>query len=123
MFSRLRRCVIAVQGHTVHYRTTRWSVGGSDCVWVVPSEILRRLNCAPPLSKRKYHAIWALGYKLSTKILSQVRYRRFWEFDGVLGGGVPMHLPGRRVVYASHPFHDESAIRTGRAIHEQPVPA
>ena len=114
---------MAVHGVTVHYRTTRWSAGGSDCVWTVPSEVLRQLNFAPPLSQRKYHAIWALGPNLLTKILSQVRYRRFWEFDGVLGGGVPMDLRGRRVVYASHPFHGESAIRAGRAIHEQPVAA
>lgn len=123
MFSRLGRCVMAVQGRTLRYRATRWSVGGSDCVWAVSSVVLRQLNCAPPLSKRKYHAIWALGYNLSTKILSQVRYRRFREFDGVLGGGVPMPLSGRRVVYASRPFHGESAIRGGWAVQEQPVPA
>lgn len=123
MFSRFGPCVMAVQGLTVHSRTTPWSGSGSDCVWTVPSEILRRLNFATPLSKRKYHAIWALVYDLSSKVLSQVRYRRFWEFDGVLGGGVPMDLPGRRVVYASHPFHGVSAMRAGRAIHEQPVPA
>lgn len=108
MFSRLGRCVMAVQAGTVHYRTSRWSAGGSDCAWTVPSDVPCQLNLAPPLSERTYHAI---------------RCRRFWEFAGVLGGVVAMDVPGLGVVHASHPFHAGSAICADRGIHDQPVPA
>ncbi|MFF3159887.1 flavin monoamine oxidase family protein [Streptomyces sp. NPDC057910] len=96
------------RGVVVHYRTAagEFSEAADYCVCAIPFGVLRHLDFTPPLSKGKYHAIRALNYNPSTKILLQVQHR-FWEEEGIVGGATATDLPIRRIVYPSHSPDDD----------------
>ncbi len=86
---------------TVHYRTTsgRFSVTGDYAVCTIPFSVLQSVEAIKPFSREKQRAIRQLYYSASTKILFQVRRRRWEELDGIYGGATVTDLAIRRMNY------------------------
>jgi monoamine oxidase len=88
-------------GVTVHFKTEsgRFSASGDYAVCTLPFSVLRSVEMLTPLSRPKQRAIRQLNYHASTKILLQVRRRRWETEDGILGGATVTDLPIRRMNY------------------------
>jgi monoamine oxidase len=86
---------------TVHYKTEagRFSVSGDYAICTLPFSVLRSVETLTPFSREKQRAIRQLNYHASTKILFQVRRRRWETEDGILGGATVTDLPVRRMNY------------------------
>jgi monoamine oxidase len=86
---------------TVHYQTKfgRFSVSGDYAVCSIPFSVLQTVEAVKPFSREKQRAIRQLYYAASTKILFQVRRRRWEDIDGIYGGATVTDLPIRRMNY------------------------
>ena len=86
---------------TVHYQTKggRFSVTADYAVCAIPFSVLQTVEAVKPFSREKQRAIRQLSYSASTKILFQVRRRRWEELDGIYGGATVTDLPIRRMNY------------------------
>lgn len=74
----------------------------ADCAVVtLPFSVLRNVEFSPRLSHCKRRAIRELNYDPATKILLEFK-SRFWERDGIVGGGSITDLPIRFSYYPSH---------------------
>jgi monoamine oxidase len=95
---------------TVHYKTEsgRFTATGDYAICTLPFPVLRTVEVMKPLSREKQRAIRQLNYHASTKILFQVRRRRWETEDGIFGGGTVTDLPIRRMNY---PTPDPSTTR------------
>ncbi len=95
---------------TVHFKTEagRFSVRGDYAVCAIPFSTLRNVEVLTPFSHEKRRAIRELNYSASTKVLFQVRNRRWEQEDGILGGGSCTDLGVRRLNY---PTPDPSTSR------------
>ncbi|MCA9779666.1 MAG: flavin monoamine oxidase family protein [Candidatus Eremiobacteraeota bacterium] len=67
----------------------------------LPFSVLRNVEFSPRLSHGKRQAIRELNYDPATKILLEFK-SRFWERDGIRGGGSITDLPIRFSYYPSH---------------------
>jgi monoamine oxidase len=67
----------------------------------VPFSVLRHVEVLTPFSREKQRAIRQLNYHASTKVLFQVRHRRWETEDGIFGGATVTDLPIRRMNYPS----------------------
>ena len=97
-------------GVTVHFKTEagRFRERGDYCIVTVPFSVLRSIEAMTPFSREKQRAIRQLNYHASTKILFQVRSRRWESEDGILGGATVTDLGIRRMNY---PTPDPSTSR------------
>lgn len=88
-------------GVTVHFKTEagRFQERGDYAVITVPFSVLRSIEALTPFSREKQRAIRQLNYHASTKILFQVRNRRWETEDGILGGATVTDLGIRRMNY------------------------
>lgn len=88
---------------TVVYRTLagKASVVADYVVMTLPFPVLRHIETAKPFSRGKQRAIRQLYYDASAKILIQCR-NRFWEDEGIVGGGTITDLPIRNLYYPDH---------------------
>jgi monoamine oxidase len=84
---------------TVHFRTEagNFSVTGDYAVCTLPFGCLRQVEAR--FSHEKQKAIRELNYSASTKVLMQVRNRRWETEDGILGGATCTDLSIRRMNY------------------------
>ncbi|XP_030609795.1 L-amino-acid oxidase-like [Archocentrus centrarchus] len=67
------------------------------------------LDFKPPLSMQKMHALRAVHYESSTKVLLTFK-RKFWEDDGIHGGKSITDGPSRYIYYPSHSFPKNKTI-------------
>jgi monoamine oxidase len=97
-------------GVTIHYRTEggRFQARGDYAVCTLPFSVLRSVEVLTPFSREKQRAIRQLNYHASTKILFQVRRRRWESEDGIAAGATVTDLPIRRMNY---PTPDPSTER------------
>jgi monoamine oxidase len=88
-------------GVTVHFKTDagRFNVTADYCICTLPFPCLRTIELGRPFSHAKMRAIRQLNYHASTKILLQVRHRRWEREDGIVGGATVTDLPIRRMNY------------------------
>src|SRR5262249_49862020 len=70
-------------------------------ILAVPFPMLQHIEGLRDFSPEKWAAITGLNYDQSGKILLQCR-RRFWEDDGVFGGGSECDLGMRSTWYPQH---------------------
>ncbi|MFN2484664.1 MAG: flavin monoamine oxidase family protein [Candidatus Limnocylindria bacterium] len=86
---------------TVHFKTEagRFKERGDYAIVTLPFSVLRTVEMVQPLSREKQRAIRQLNYHASTKILFQVRRRRWESEDGIFGGGTVTDLAVRRLNY------------------------
>ncbi len=86
---------------TVNFRTAagRFSETGDYAICTLPFSVLRNVEAIKPFSREKQKAIRQLNYSASTKILLQVRRRRWEELDGIEGGATVTDLSVRRLNY------------------------
>ena len=86
---------------TVHFKTEsgRFSATGDYAICTLPFGVLRTVEGVGSLSSAKQRAIRQLNYAASTKVLFQVRRRRWESEDGILGGATVTDLPIRRMNY------------------------
>jgi monoamine oxidase len=93
---------------TVHFKTEggRFSVTGDYAVCTLPFGCLRQVETR--FSHAKQKAIRELNYAASTKVLFQVRNRRWESEDGIAGGATCTDLSIRRMNY---PTPDPSTTR------------
>ncbi len=86
---------------TVHYCTEagQFSVSGDYAICTLPFSVLRNVEALKPFSREKQKAIRQLNYSASTKILFQVRRRRWEQEDGIVGGATVTDLSVRRLNY------------------------
>jgi monoamine oxidase len=97
---------------TVHYQTKfgRFSISGDYAVCSIPFSVLQTVEAIKPFSRGKQRAIRQLNYAASTKILLQVRRRRWEELDGIYGGATVTDLPIRRMNYPTPNPHNPRGI-------------
>jgi monoamine oxidase len=88
---------------TVAYRTVAGSAAlvADYALVTLPFPVLRHIETPKPFSRGKQRAIRQLYYDASAKILMQCR-RRFWEDEGIVGGGTITDLPIRNLYYPDH---------------------
>lgn len=88
---------------TVAYRTVAGSAAivADYALVTLPFPVLRHIETPKPFSRGKQRAIRQLYYDASAKILVQCR-RRFWEDEGIVGGGTITDLPIRNLYYPDH---------------------
>ncbi len=93
---------------TVHFRTAAgpFSATGDYAVCTLPFGCLRQVEAR--FSHEKQKAIRELNYSASTKVVIQVRNRRWETEDGITGGATCTDLPVRRLNY---PTPDASTTR------------
>ncbi|MBA2358985.1 MAG: flavin monoamine oxidase family protein [Actinobacteria bacterium] len=86
---------------TVHFKTEsgRFAERGDFAVCTLPFSVLRTIEILRPFSHEKEKAIRQLNYAASTKVVFQVRNRRWETEDGILGGATTTDLPIRRMNY------------------------
>jgi len=96
---------------TVHYQTAagRFQVQGDYAILTIPFSVMRHIEALKPFSRAKQRAIRQLHYDASAKIFFQVR-ERFWEAEGIYGGGSMTDLPVRNIYYPEH------GRQTGRGV-------
>lgn len=95
---------------TVHFKTEsgRFSISGDYAVCTLPFGVLRSVEGIDTFTRAKQRAIRQLNYAASTKVLFQVRRRRWEEEDAILGGATVTDLSIRRINY---PTPDPSTPR------------
>jgi monoamine oxidase len=88
---------------TVHYKTEsgRFTVTADYAICTLPFPVLRSVEVLAPFSHGKQRAIRQLNYHASSKVLFQVRSRRWEELDGIDGGATVTDLSIRRMNYPS----------------------
>ena len=89
---------------TVKYRTSldrMTTIRGDHAILAVPFPMLRQIEGLRDLSPAKWDAITGLNYDQSGKILLQCR-ERFWEQEGIHGGGSESDLAIRSTWYPQH---------------------
>jgi len=88
-------------GVTVHYKTEagRFQAHGDYGIIAIPFSVLRSVEVLTPFSREKQRAIRQLNYHASTKILFQVRHRRWETEDGIEAGASVTDLGIRRMNY------------------------
>ncbi len=98
-------------GVTVHYQTPagRFQVQGDRAILTIPFSVMRHIEAIQPFSYAKQRAIRQLHYDASAKIFFQCR-ERFWEAEGIFGGGTVTDLPVRNIYYPEH------GRQTGRGV-------
>jgi monoamine oxidase len=86
---------------TVHFKTEsgRFSISGDYAVCTVPFGVLRTVEGIDGFSRAKQRAIRQLNYAASTKVLFQVRRRRWEDEDRILGGATVTDMSIRRMNY------------------------
>lgn len=86
---------------TVHYRNRagNFSERGDYAICTLPFSVLRTVEILKPFSPAKRKAIRQLNYHASTKVLFQVRNRRWETENGITGGASVTDLPIRRMNY------------------------
>jgi len=77
------------------------TITGDHAILAVPFPILRHIEGLRDFSPVKWAAITGLNYDQSGKILLQCR-ERFWEKDGIFGGGSESDLGIRSTWYPQH---------------------
>jgi monoamine oxidase len=89
------------EGVVVQYTTGAGTqtIRGDYAVCALPFSVLRNIDGVERLSREKQKAIRQLNYSASTKILFQVRNRRWEELDGIVGGASVTDLSVRRLNY------------------------
>lgn len=99
------------EGVTVHYQTAagRFQVQGDRAILTIPFAVMRHIEAIQPFSYAKQRAIRQLHYDASAKIFFQCR-ERFWETEGIYGGGTVTDLPVRNIYYPEH------GRQTGRGV-------
>jgi monoamine oxidase len=97
---------------TVHYKTEagRFTETGDYAVCTLPFPVLRHVEVLTPFSHAKRRAIRQLNYHASTKILFQVRRRRWEQEDGIEGGATVTDLPVRRMNYPTPSAENERGV-------------
>jgi monoamine oxidase len=85
---------VRLRSGNFHYTLT-----GDYAICTLPFSVLRHVEVSTPFSREKQRAIRQLPYHASTKILVQVRHRRWETEDGILGGGTVTDMPIRRINY------------------------
>jgi monoamine oxidase len=97
---------------TVHYKTEagRFTETGDYAVCTLPFPVLRHVEVMTPFSRDKQRAIRQLNYHASTKILFQVRRRRWETEDGIEGGATVTDLPVRRMNYPTPSSANERGV-------------
>ena len=98
-------------GVTVHYQNAagRFKVQGDRAILTIPFAVMRHVETLKPFSNAKQRAIRQLHYDASAKIFFQCR-ERFWEDEGIFGGGTVTDLPVRNIYYPEH------GRQTGRGV-------
>ncbi len=93
----------APDGVVIHYRTAagRFTARGDYAILTVPFPVLRHVEVLKPFSHGKQRAIRQLFYDASAKIFLQCS-RRFWEEEGIIGGGSVTDLAVRNIYYPEH---------------------
>jgi monoamine oxidase len=88
---------------TVHYQNAggRFQVSGNYAILTLPFPVLRHIEVLQPFSRSKQRAIRQLHYDASAKIFIQFR-KRFWEEEGIFGGGSVTDLAIRNIFYPEH---------------------
>jgi len=89
---------------TVKYKTSldqTKTVTANHAIVAIPFPMLRHVEGLRELSPGKWDAITGLNYDQSGKILLQCR-KRFWEAEGILGGGSQSDLGVRSTWYPQH---------------------
>jgi monoamine oxidase len=89
---------------TVHYRDPLGvlrPIKGDRVILTLPFPMLRHVEGIESFSHGKQQAIQGLNYNEAGKILVQFR-RRFWEEEGIVGGGTQTDLSIRSVWYPEH---------------------
>jgi monoamine oxidase len=88
-------------GVTVHVKTEagRYHETADYAICTLPFSVLRNVEGVQTLSRPKQRAIRQLNYSASTKILFQVRNRRWEALDGIDGGATVTDLSVRRLNY------------------------
>ena len=96
------------QSVTVHFRTPggRFSASGDYAICTLPFACLRQVEAR--FSREKQRAVRELNYSASTKVVMQVRNRRWETDDGIAGGASCTDLSIRRMNY---PTPDPSTTR------------
>ncbi|NXG50743.1 OXLA oxidase, partial [Psilopogon haemacephalus] len=102
---------VTSQGPQLQVLYTNASAGGreataqADYVLVTSTaRATRQILFHPPLSRAKAHALRSVHYASSTKVALACS-RRFWEEDGIRGGGQSItDRPSRFIYYPSHDF-------------------
>jgi monoamine oxidase len=86
---------------TVHLKTASGPATetGDYAICTLPFSVLRTVEVLKPFSAQKRRAIRQLTYHASTKVLFQVRRRRWETEDGIYGGASGTDLPIRRLNY------------------------
>ena len=79
----------------------RHTVEGDYVIVTVPFSVLRHVEIAPALPRRKQRVIRQLAYDAASKIFFQCR-SRFWEEAGIQGGSTITDLPVRTIYYPEH---------------------
>ncbi|MCH7869611.1 MAG: FAD-dependent oxidoreductase [Myxococcales bacterium] len=77
------------------------TVSADHAILAIPFPMLRHIEGLRDFSETKWRAITGLNYDQSGKILLQCR-ERFWEQDGILGGGSESDLGIRSTWYPQH---------------------
>ena len=90
---------------TFHIRSIsgKHSLTGDFAIITLPFPVLRHIETIPPFSPAKQKAIRQLHYDASAKIFLQFR-RRFWEEEGITGGGTVTDMAIRNLYYPQ-PHH------------------
>lgn len=98
-------------GVTVHYQTPagRFQAQADRAILTLPFSVMRHIEAIQPFSYAKQRAIRQLHYDASAKIFFQCR-ERFWEAEGIFGGGTVTDLPVRNIYYPEH------GRQTGRGV-------
>lgn len=90
----------------VYEKSGDWVRSDEDYVLcTIPFPVLRRIELSG-ISEGKRSAIRNLSYASSTKVLLSCA-ERFWEADGVIGGGSQLDLVNRQIYYPSDGHPDE----------------
>ncbi|MFZ6020749.1 MAG: flavin monoamine oxidase family protein [Chloroflexota bacterium] len=89
---------------TFHIRSIsgKHTLTGDYAIITLPFPVLRHIEIIPAFSPAKQRAIRQLHYDASAKIFLQFR-RRFWEEEGIVGGGTVTDLAIRNMYYPQQP--------------------
>ena len=98
------------RGATLHmtkwYNEPRDPVEVDEVIVTVPFTSMRMVDTEPFFSHGKRKAIRELHYDAATKVMLQFD-KRFWEDDGIYGGGSITDLPNRNIYYPASGFGGE----------------
>ena len=85
------------------YNEPRDPIEVDEVIVTVPFTSMRMVETEPLFSHGKRKAIRELHYDAATKVMLQFD-ERFWEDDGIYGGGTVTDLPNRNIYYPASNF-------------------